>query len=373
MALNIVGAVFRDGATTTTTNALYQWDYGQILAISGVELPDAFEAHFTHQYGGGYAKVQIGQNGSVPIPDSYLERGLNVYCYIYLHDGETDGETEYVITIPVKPRAVPISEAVTHEEQGVIQQLMGALTAAANKAEEEAESAETSASGAAASAEDAAASAGASSTSATAAAASATEAATQAATATAQATEATAQATAATQSATGAAASAAQAAGSEQTATQAAQTATAKASEAATQATAAQAAAATATTQAQAAEAAKTAAQAAQTAAEGAAEDATEEAERVIGLLDTKQDKLTAGDNITIDENNVISAAGGNYTLAYDATTGRLSLMNDGAEASFVILTLPPVTIEQINTTLRFNNVPAISNVVQNSNVLALT
>lgn len=386
MTLNILTAAFPEGATSITTSPLYQWDYGQVINITGLDLPAAFEAHYTHTRGCGYAKTQIGQDGSVPIPDRYLESGQTVYCYIYLHDGATDGETEYEIIIPVKARAVPLNEAVTSEEQGVIQQLMSALTAAANKAEQGAEDAEQSASESATSAGESAASAGESATSAEESAQRAAAAAEQAAIAAAQAqasAESAAQsgassdasgqqAQAAAASATAAAGSASDAAASEETATQQAQAAAAQAAEALAQAQAALAQAQAAAASAASALAQAQAAAQAKTDAETAAAEAEAEADRVVGLLDTKQDKLTAGDNITIDANNVISAVGGNYTLAYDSTTGRLSLLNDGTEVSYVILSGLPVTITQEGDVLHVNNVPAVTSITQTDDTLAL-
>ena len=70
---------------------------------------------------------------------------------------------------------------------------------------------------------------------------------------------------------------------------------------------------------------------------------------------------------------SVIIEAGGNLTLGYDQTTGRLSLLKDGTEVSFVILTLPGVTITQDGTRLIVNNVPPVSNVSQTGTVLSLT
>ena len=409
MATNVITASFAEGCTSTKTAALWQWDYGQVLQITGLELPQSFEAHFTNTPGGGHAKVQIGLNGQVSIPDRYFESGQPIYCYIYLHSGAADGETEYAITIPVKPRAVPLGEAVTHEEQGVIQQYMAALqagvTAAETSADESAASATESANSATASAESATEAA----ESATAAAGSATQAAGAATDAEAQVQAATAQAEAAAASATASGSYAAQAAQEATEAAQAAQSADASATDAETaktgaeasqtqaaasaaqaaqsvtdaagqvtlasgQAQAAAQSAQTATAQAQAAEAAKTAAQAAQTGAEQAKAD-TE------ALLSTKGDALSyntetgaldlkSGDMVL---SSVIIEAGGTLTLGYDQTTGRLSLLKDGTEISYVILSGLPVTITRDGDTLRVNNVPAVTSITQTDGTLALT
>lgn len=56
---------------------LDQYDYGQILRIQGLNLPQAVEIHFALQKTGGTSKTRIGitKDGvtDVPIPDSMLE------------------------------------------------------------------------------------------------------------------------------------------------------------------------------------------------------------------------------------------------------------------------------------------------------------
>ena len=159
MAQNIITASFPSGIRQTKTLPLWQYDYGQILEVVGLSLPAAWEAHFANEPRSGTASVSIGTGNQVLIPDAYLVTGKPVYCWIFLHDDENSGETEYNITIPVSQRPLPSDEQPTPEEQSVIEQIMGALTAAAEQAETQAGNAEASAEAAAASATDAAASA----------------------------------------------------------------------------------------------------------------------------------------------------------------------------------------------------------------------
>lgn len=73
--------------------------------------------------------------------------------------------------------------------------------------------------------------------------------------------------------------------------------------------------------------------------------------EEVHDSLDGKQDKLTAGANITIDENNVISASGGGggsmtkaeilAALGYEETTISMTDVDDN-EVEIVVLTQIP-------------------------------
>ena len=94
---------------------LDQYDYGQILRIQGLNLPQAVEIHFALQKTGGTSKTRIGitKDGvtDVPIPDSMLENGdteddYSIYAFIYITD-ETSGQTEYRITLRVKARPKP--------------------------------------------------------------------------------------------------------------------------------------------------------------------------------------------------------------------------------------------------------------------------
>ena len=94
---------------------LDQYDYGQILRIQGLNLPQAVEIHFALQKTGGTSKNRIGitKDGvtDVPIPDSMLEnedttQDYSIYAFIYLTD-ETSGQTEYRITMRVKARPKP--------------------------------------------------------------------------------------------------------------------------------------------------------------------------------------------------------------------------------------------------------------------------
>lgn len=94
---------------------LDQYDYGQILRIQGLNLPQAVEIHFALQKTGGTSKTRIGitKDGvtDVPIPDSMLENedianDYSIYAFVYLTD-DTSGQTEYKITLKVKARPKP--------------------------------------------------------------------------------------------------------------------------------------------------------------------------------------------------------------------------------------------------------------------------
>ncbi len=94
---------------------LWQWDYGQVLRIQGLNLPKAVEIHFSLQESGGEAKKRVGftKDGvtDVVIPESMLENeeslgNYDIFAFIYLAD-DTNGQTEYKICMPVKARPKP--------------------------------------------------------------------------------------------------------------------------------------------------------------------------------------------------------------------------------------------------------------------------
>lgn len=126
---NTTTARFLNNSRCAVTAALWQYDYGQMLEIDGLELPSTFEVHFCND-GDATTKTQLGSEGTVTIPDEYLTTGKNIFVYIYLHTGENDGETEYTITIPVRRRAQPSDEEPTPEQQSALTEAIAALNAA---------------------------------------------------------------------------------------------------------------------------------------------------------------------------------------------------------------------------------------------------
>ena len=133
---NIVTAKFAEHQTAAWTQHLVQWDYGQVLRFEGLDLPEAYEVHFSNTPVAGETKTQIGNADGVTIPDEYLTSGESVYAFVYLHTGENDGETEYKITIPVTKRPRPSDEQPTPVEQSAIDQAIAALNIAVEKADE---------------------------------------------------------------------------------------------------------------------------------------------------------------------------------------------------------------------------------------------
>lgn len=103
MADNILRIAFKH-ERRIESRPLYQYDYGQVLKFIDLELPYSYEVHFSN-YEKGSSITQLGNENGVAIPDSLLTSGLPVYAWLYLHTSNADGETEYMVKIPVYKRA----------------------------------------------------------------------------------------------------------------------------------------------------------------------------------------------------------------------------------------------------------------------------
>ena len=123
---------------------LFQYDYGQRIVFGGVDLPQAYEVHFSNQKMGKSVTV-IGDVTGVDIPDAMLLTGQDVHVWLYLHQGESDGETVYYARIAVRQRAKPTHETPTPVQQDEITQAIAALNAAVESTEADAAAAEASA------------------------------------------------------------------------------------------------------------------------------------------------------------------------------------------------------------------------------------
>ena len=117
------------GKTRIEGKPLYQYDYGQVLKFIDLNLPYSYEVHFSN-YERGTSITQIGDENGVSIPDSLLTTGKDIFVWIFLHTGLNDGETEYMVTIPVYERAQISNEQPTLAEQTAISQAISALDAA---------------------------------------------------------------------------------------------------------------------------------------------------------------------------------------------------------------------------------------------------
>lgn len=153
MALNVTTAAIASGANTAIAQpSLAQWDQGQILKIEGVELPQSYQVEFS---GGGTVRTvpMIGTAEGVQIPSKLLQSSHPITAHIVLHENVTDRETEYWITIYVKPRQAPETVEIDPADISIIDQTIAAAQQAVATSTAQAEAAAGSAEEAAASAE----------------------------------------------------------------------------------------------------------------------------------------------------------------------------------------------------------------------------
>lgn len=134
-----------------TTRKIWQYDYGQILSITGQNLPTATEVHFSLDIRGGSTLSRVGTTmddvTTVKIPDELLKNNgksgdFSIYAFIYVTDEES-GNTEYRITIPVYSRPKPENPSVdSAPEPNIFHETVTAVNNAADRAEKAAKDTE---------------------------------------------------------------------------------------------------------------------------------------------------------------------------------------------------------------------------------------
>lgn len=134
-----------------TTRKIWQYDYGQILSITGQNLPTATEVHFSLDIRGGSTLSRVGTTmdgvTTVKIPDELLKNNgksgdFSIYAFIYVTDEES-GNTEYRITIPVYSRPKPENPSVDPApEPNIFHETVTAVNNAVDRAEKAAKDTE---------------------------------------------------------------------------------------------------------------------------------------------------------------------------------------------------------------------------------------
>lgn len=131
---NVIDAYVCQGRAKTTP--LYQYDYGQKLKFFRVELPEAYEVHFSTSTSSKTSYTAIGDASGVLIPDEILREPGISFAWVFLHTGEDDGETKIVVEIPVIERAGITDTEPTPAQQDVISEAIEALNNAVENCEE---------------------------------------------------------------------------------------------------------------------------------------------------------------------------------------------------------------------------------------------
>lgn len=139
---NIIHVDFKGERIAQKYN-LWQYDYNQILQISGLSLPATVEIHFslTGNTGETETRVATTKNGitQVQIPNELLRNdgksgNYSIFAFIYVVD-EDSGNTEYEIILHVKSRPAPGEIGEDPEEKRILDEAVNAVNAAAERAE----------------------------------------------------------------------------------------------------------------------------------------------------------------------------------------------------------------------------------------------
>ena len=141
--MEITTAVFEPESKYAKTTGLWQYDYGQILRLQGLDLPKAVEIHFSLSETGGESVTRIGTTRDgvtdVLIPDSILENNdvisnYSIFAFVFLTDDKS-GNTEYRVKIPVKARPRPEVPG-SSEEPELFRETIKEVNQAADRSEE---------------------------------------------------------------------------------------------------------------------------------------------------------------------------------------------------------------------------------------------
>lgn len=109
-----INMVCFSSSPTARVKDIWQWNYGQILRIDGLNLPEAVEVHFSLDETGGEAKRRIGVTKEgvtdVRIPDFIVEadRSTNYTAYAFIYVSEREyGNTVKKIVLEITSRPRP--------------------------------------------------------------------------------------------------------------------------------------------------------------------------------------------------------------------------------------------------------------------------
>lgn len=131
---NIISAAYC-GTTYITTRPAWLIDYGMVLKLEGLELPNVYEVDFANNKSEKATRVLGGPDGVV-IPDKFfLSDAPQIFAWLYLHTGEDDGYTKIQVTIPLSRRPDITDEQPTPEERSLIEQAIAALNTGVEDAE----------------------------------------------------------------------------------------------------------------------------------------------------------------------------------------------------------------------------------------------
>ena len=97
----ILKAVFHgEDEEVVYTRKAYQHDREVILRVSGIALPEEYQAHFSNDEHEGVGIAKSVSGSDILIPNAFFQTGK--YVYVWLYFGE--GISTLMVVIPVEPR-----------------------------------------------------------------------------------------------------------------------------------------------------------------------------------------------------------------------------------------------------------------------------
>ena len=141
---NITNIVFGEKRAVFSP-IFYQYDYGQYLKFTDLDLPSSYEVLFATNQERGTTITVLGNSDGVRIPDTLLQRGDTIHAWLFLHADSHDGRVMYDVTCPVVRRPQTSNAVPSQVEEDLISAAIAACQAAAEDAEDNAELAEASA------------------------------------------------------------------------------------------------------------------------------------------------------------------------------------------------------------------------------------
>ena len=132
----IINVTYKANKEVRVKTSLYQWDRGVKLRITGIDLPENYEVHFSNQQFSGDAKVAIGDASGVVIPDEYTSTGRTIYAWLVLQDDPTNEKSMFTVVIPVIKRPMPEDEELTPSQRTYIDEAIAAMNEAVSDAQQ---------------------------------------------------------------------------------------------------------------------------------------------------------------------------------------------------------------------------------------------
>ncbi len=132
MDIKTTTIVFEDNAQIGCPS-MYQWDQGQVLLITGLNLPPTVEFHFFNEATTEAVRVAgytVEGITTTQVPNALLQQPFNITAYVYLTD-EKSARTEQRLHIAILPRPEPEPTSTDPDDPHYISGLSELLNQAA--------------------------------------------------------------------------------------------------------------------------------------------------------------------------------------------------------------------------------------------------